>query len=60
MGLQKYFNYEDFPNYGSYEPDSNVDVELVNTPRQIFAPTDSIWVYGGNIPELVHGSGVIV
>ena len=37
-----------------------VGVELANTLRQLFAETDSIWVYGGNIPELVHGSDVIV
>ena len=36
-----------------------VGVELANTLRQLVAETDSIWVYG-NIPELVHGSGLLV
>ena len=37
-----------------------VGVELANTLRQLFAQTDSICVYGGNIPDLVYGSGVVV
>ena len=30
-----------------------VGVELANTLRQLFAQTDSICVYGGNIPDLL-------
>ena len=37
-----------------------VGVELANTLRQLFAQTDSICVYGGNIRDLVYGSGVVV
>ena len=32
-----------------------VGVELANTLRQLFAQTDSICVYGGNIRDLYHG-----
>ena len=37
-----------------------VGVELENTLRQLFAQTDIICIYGGNIRDLVYGSGVIV
>ena len=37
-----------------------VGVELANKLRQLFAQTDSICVYRGNIRDLVYGSGVVV
>ena len=37
-----------------------VGIELANALQQLFALTDSIWVYGDDMADLVYGNGVVV